>query len=72
MSRNKIIVDKLLCQGHGVCEQECPEVFTVEVSETGYSKVKLLQEIPPEDLLVQVQDAVEYCPNRVLSLVELD
>ncbi len=25
----KIIVDRDLCQGHGVCESEAPEVFSV-------------------------------------------
>lgn len=71
MSRYRVEVDLLLCQGHGVCTEECPEVFTVEDQGTGYSKVRLLQEYPGEALREKVEAAVTYCPNRTISLIEV-
>ena len=62
----------LLCQGHGVCTEECPEIFEVVDAGTGYSKVKVKDETPPEELRSKVQDAVDYCPNRTIKLIEID
>jgi sterol 14-demethylase len=62
----KIVVDRDLCQGHGVCESEAPEVF--EVSKQG--TLSVLDETPPEDRRAQVEMAVEYCPTHALSIVE--
>lgn len=60
-------VDFDLCQGHGTCAAEAPEVFAVDGKE---SKVILLQERPPEALRSQVKTAVKYCPTRALALIE--
>jgi ferredoxin len=54
-----------LCQGHGVCVFEAPEVFRVDPA-TG--KVELLQERPPEALRPRIEAAVRYCPTSALSL----
>jgi ferredoxin len=62
----KIVVDRDLCQGHGVCESEAPEVFTVPRN----GQVSLLQETPPEELRSKVQMAVTYCPTHALRIVE--
>jgi ferredoxin len=62
----------MLCQGHGVCTEECPEVFEVVDVETGYPKVRVKDEMPGEALREKVQNAVDYCPNRTIKLVELD
>ena len=72
MPRYKVQIDQLLCQGHGVCSEECPQVFQVESQASGYPKVKVLIEEPPAELLEQVQDAVDYCPNRTISLICID
>ena len=40
----RIVVDRDLCQGHGVCESEAPAVFAV--SKDGVLTV--LQETPPD------------------------
>ncbi len=71
MAAYRIEIDHLLCQGHGVCMEECPEVFEVDYEGEGYAKVKLKTDSPPEALRTQVQDAVDYCPNRVIKLIEL-
>ncbi|MCX2981703.1 ferredoxin [Halieaceae bacterium IMCC14734] len=72
MTKYRVKVDLMLCQGHGVCTEECPEVFKVIDMGTGYPKVSLTTENPAEELRSKVQDAVDYCPNRTLSIVEID
>jgi ferredoxin len=62
----RIVVDRDLCQGHGVCESEAPEVFTVPKN----GQVTLLQETPPEELRAKVQTAVTYCPTHALKILE--
>lgn len=71
MGRLRVKVDLHLCQGHGVCAQEAPEVFRVNERETHYPKVEVLLEYPPEELRARVLDAVKYCPNRTISVEEI-
>jgi ferredoxin len=62
----RIRVDRDLCQGHGVCESEAPEVFSV--SKDGVLTV--LDETPPESQRAAVELAVRYCPTHALSIEE--
>jgi len=62
----KVIVDRDLCQGHGVCESEAPAVFTVSKRGT----VEVLDDAPPEDLRAQVEAAVHFCPTHALRIEE--
>ena len=62
----RIEVDRDLCQGHGVCEGEAPEVF--ELSKKG--ELTVLQPSPDESLRPQVEAAVKYCPTHALTLDE--
>ena len=66
----RVRVDRELCQGHGVCVGEAPEVFRVVDRPGSYAQVEILQEEPAEALRAQVEAAVRYCPNRALSLVD--
>jgi ferredoxin len=66
----RIRVDRELCQGHGVCVGEAPEVFRVVERPGDYAQVEILLESPPEALRAQVEAAVRYCPNRALSLLD--
>ena len=63
----KVGVDLDLCQGHGVCAGEAPEVFAVDPAE---SRVVLLDANPPETLRAKVEAAVKYCPTRALRITE--
>ncbi|TXS96140.1 ferredoxin [Parahaliea maris] len=72
MANYKVEVDLMLCQGHGVCTEECPEVFEVVDMDSGYPKVRVKNEFPGEELRSKVQDAVDYCPNQTIKLVEID
>ncbi|NOQ85029.1 MAG: ferredoxin [Myxococcales bacterium] len=60
----RIKVDFDLCQGHGECEGEAPEVFVVD--EDG--KMTVLQEEPPEELREKVLRARKYCPTMAITL----
>jgi sterol 14-demethylase len=64
-----IVVDRDLCQGHGVCESEAPEVFVVERKAT---TVTVLDETPPETQRAAVEAAVRYCPTHALSIEEIE
>jgi ferredoxin len=64
----RVVVDLDLCQGHSVCMEECPEVFSVQERAGEYPQVVVLQEYPPENLRNAVMHAVRGCPNRVIRL----
>jgi sterol 14-demethylase len=61
----RVRVDMDLCQGHGVCAGEAPEVFRLDPAS---GLVELLLERPPEALRARVESAVRHCPTRALSL----
>jgi sterol 14-demethylase len=64
----RIVVDRDLCQGHGVCESEAPEVFEVSKDRV----LTVLEERPAESERPTVELAVKYCPTHALSIVEED
>lgn len=66
MTGYRVVVDRDLCQGHGVCESEAPEVFSVAKS----GELTVLDETPPAELRPKVEQAVRYCPTHALSIVE--
>jgi ferredoxin len=68
----RVKVDMQLCQGHGECAEEAPEVFDVNYDASVYPKVKVLKARLDESLREQVESAVKYCPNHVISIVEID
>jgi ferredoxin len=63
----KVRVDLDLCQGHGVCRNEAPEVFGVDPER---QQVVVRDEHPPEALRAKVRAAVHYCPTQALGLEE--
>jgi ferredoxin len=66
----RVIVDRELCQGHALCQEEAPEVFRVIERPGEYDQVELIQERPPEALRAKVEAAVRHCPNRVIRISE--
>jgi ferredoxin len=62
----RVVVDRDLCQGHGVCESEAPGVF--EVSKAG--EMTVLVEAPPDDRRKEVEQALKYCPTHALTIVD--
>ncbi len=61
----KLKLDRDLCQGHGVCVTEAPEVFRLAEPS---GELEVLEEEPAESLRAEVELAVRYCPTRALSL----
>jgi sterol 14-demethylase len=61
----RIRVDLDLCQGHGVCVNEAPEVFDLDADER---KVVLRCENPSPELREKVDLAVRHCPTHALSI----
>jgi sterol 14-demethylase len=63
----RVRVDRDLCQGHGVCANEAPEVFALDEAEL---KVRLLTERPGEPRRPGVESAVRHCPTRALAIAD--
>ncbi|GAA3044510.1 ferredoxin [Gordonia defluvii] len=61
----RVEVDLDLCQGHGMCEMEAPEVF-----EAQRDHVEILERNPDESLRPAIEAAVRYCPTQALRIVE--
>ena len=67
-----IKADMQLCQGHGECAEEAPELFEVDYDTQVYPKVRVLQAQPEPGLRAKAESAARYCPNHVLKIVDLD
>lgn len=57
----RVEIDLDLCQGHGVCEMEAPEVFHAH-----RDHADILQQEPDAGLREQVLSAVQFCPTQAL------
>lgn len=64
----RIVVDPDLCQGHGVCQDEAPAVFTVPKRGT----VQITDPTPGDAQRQAVEAAIRYCPTRALSIADGD
>ncbi|GED99315.1 ferredoxin [Gordonia crocea] len=61
----RIEVDLDLCQGHGMCEMEAPDVF-----EAQRDHVLILNPTPDDSERPAIEAAVRYCPTQALRIVE--
>lgn len=59
-----IEVNRLACEGHGLCEQTSPEIFGHD--EDGYARV-LVEEITP-DIQAAAEAGAHVCPVAALLL----
>ena len=62
-----IRVDWDLCQGHGTCAAEAPEVFRLNAA----GELEVLIEQPPEEMREVFKAAVRYCPTTALVIEEV-
>lgn len=60
----KIVVDRDLCDGHGMCEAMAHEYFELDDDEV----LTILNDSPPEEDRAKVHAAVQSCPALALSL----
>ncbi len=61
----RVLVDRDLCQGHGLCVAEAPEVFAIDPVE---NKVVVLAATPDAQWRERVELAVRHCPTRALAI----
>ncbi len=62
----RIVVDLDLCQGHGVCQDEAPAVFTVPKR----GLVEIVDANPGDAERTAVEAAIRYCPTQALSIAD--
>ena len=60
----KILVDRDLCDGHGMCEAMAHEYFELDDDD----QLTVLDENPPESDRDKVNAAVQSCPALALTL----
>ena len=60
----QIVVDRELCDGHGMCEAMAHEYFELDDDEF----LTILNENPPESDRDKVHAAVQACPALALTL----
>lgn len=65
MKNLRVVVDRGLCQGHGVCTGESAAHF--RLTENG--SLELIKDEVSADEKAQVEAAVKYCPTSALRLV---
>ena len=61
----RVTVNRDLCQGHARCWAICPQVFSLD--DEGHAVVS--EADVPAELEAAVQEAVNTCPERAISLV---
>jgi len=60
----RIVVDRALCDGHGMCEAMAHEFFELDDDDV----MHVLDETPPESERATVNAAVQACPALALTL----
>jgi ferredoxin len=60
----RIVVNRLLCEGNGVCAQKAPEIIAMDDDD----EVVILKESFGEELREQAVAAVRGCPKHALGL----
>lgn len=66
MGPARIVVDRQLCQGHGVCTGESPAHFRLD--EKG--NLVIIKDEISESERALVESAVKYCPTSALRISE--
>lgn len=62
----KVVVDPVLCQGHGQCVESAPEIF--EVRDDGLAYV--LRDADTPELIAKTQEASSRCPVDAILMSE--
>jgi ferredoxin len=63
----QIIVDRIKCDGHGMCAELLPEMISLD--DWGYPIIK--SEVVPGPLMEHAQRAVDACPVLALKLARI-
>jgi len=60
----RVIVDRELCEGNGMCVRESPEVFALGDDD----QARILIERPGDALRAKVEAAVRRCPRQAIRI----
>ncbi len=60
----RVVVDQVLCEGHGLCEAVAPAVFELDADERAHVRDIEIT----DDLLPSVREAVQVCPCQAIQL----
>jgi len=60
----RLIVDKVLCAGHAVCEDVAPDLF--EVDSEGVAHVRV--DVVPVEAIERARIAILRCPAEAIKL----
>ncbi|MFT4127576.1 MAG: ferredoxin [Gordonia sp. (in: high G+C Gram-positive bacteria)] len=63
----RIEADLDLCQGHGMCEMEAPDIFAAH-----RDWVEIRNTEPGGEHRLAVEAAVQYCPTQALRIIDDD
>jgi sterol 14alpha-demethylase len=72
MSRFRVIVDPDVCQGHGVCLAEAPDLFAIVDRKGPYPLARLKAAIVEGDMLEAARRAAQFCPNQSIRIVAVE
>lgn len=64
----RVLVDRVRCEGHGMCEAAAPELFALD--EAGELIAHYEGRDIPEHLRESAEDAVRLCPVAALAIEE--
>jgi ferredoxin len=62
----RVVIDRTLCQGHGLCLGEAPDVFDL----TDNGELVLLDPTPAESQRPALDAAALGCPTGAISICE--
>ena len=62
----RIMVDRVRCEGHGVCEEIAPEIYRLDDD----GELEILHDQIPETLAVKARAGARLCPVAALTVVE--
>ncbi len=62
----KVQVDREKCQGHNLCNMNCPEVYKIDAE--GYSFVETAE--VAKELEEKARRGAEACPEKAITVTE--
>jgi ferredoxin len=61
----RVVVDTMLCEGHGVCVLAAPEVFELDDDDN----LTVVNDQPGQELRQAVLNAEASCPKRAIRII---
>jgi ferredoxin len=61
----RVVVDRNLCESHGLCMASAPDVFELHDDD---DVMYVLDEQPPESARARVEEAAQRCPKCAITI----